>query len=83
MPESKHRRKKKGRSKTTTTVSQPTKRPTTAKWVIPTTFGLWIIGVLAIILNYMGLFGGQAQNPILFAGLGLIAVGFLLSTRIY
>lgn len=64
-------------------VQTPTRHRRTSRWIIPLVFGLWGIGVLVIILNYMGIFGGQAQNPLLFAGLGLIALGFVFSTRIY
>jgi LPXTG-motif cell wall-anchored protein len=40
-------------------------------------------GVLMIVLNYLGVIpgtGGTANNLYLFLGLGLIAVGFLMST---
>jgi len=56
------------------------------KWfgiLILTTFGL---GVAMIVLNYLGVIPGThgvANNLYLFGGLGLIAVGFLLTTRWY
>jgi hypothetical protein len=51
-------------------------------WWVPalmvTFFG---VGVLVILLNYLGLLGGAANNSYLFAGLGLIVAGFITSTR--
>jgi hypothetical protein len=39
------------------------------------------VGVLVILANYMNLIGGQASQTWLYVGLGLIALGFLASTR--
>lgn len=84
MPESKSKRRKgRRRSVRPPSVQTPPKHRRTSRWIIPLVFGLWAVGVLVIILNYMGIFGGTAQNPLLFAGLGLIAVGFVFSTKIY
>jgi hypothetical protein len=50
-------------------------------WVpvlILTFFGL---GLLCIVLNYLGVFPGGASNAYLFIGLGLIVVGFIAATR--
>jgi LPXTG-motif cell wall-anchored protein len=55
----------------------------------PKWFGVLILavmglGVALIVGNYMGLIpgtGGQAGQVYLFAGLGSIAVGFILATR--
>jgi cell division protein CrgA len=57
----------------------------------PTWFGVIIlstfaIGVAMIVLNYLQVLPGahlQANNGYLFGGLGLIAAGFLLSTKWY
>jgi hypothetical protein len=39
-------------------------------------------GLLVIMLNYLGLLpGGDAQNSDLLLGLGLMIVGFVLSTQ--
>jgi hypothetical protein len=43
-----------------------------------TGFGL---GVLIIILNYLGVLPGGAGNGYLFLGLGFITGGFLLATQ--
>ncbi len=82
MPESKSKRRKRAGRKPPPPKAPPRKRRT-ARWVIPTVFGLWTAGVLVIILNYMQLFGGQVRNELLFGGLGLIAAGFVAATQIY
>jgi hypothetical protein len=51
-------------------------------WWVPvlilTFFGL---GLLCILLNYLGLLPGGASNGYLFLGLGLIVAGFIGATR--
>jgi hypothetical protein len=51
-------------------------------WWVPvlilTFFGL---GLLSILLNYLGLLPGGASNGYLFLGLGLIVAGFIAATR--
>ncbi len=47
-------------------------------WVILAFFAL---GVLCIMLNYLGLLPGGANNVYLFVGLGFIVAGFIGSTR--
>lgn len=81
MPESKSKRKKKGRSQRPPSVQTPPRKQTTARWVIPTVFGLWGLGVVVIIANYMR--GDAADNRFLFGGLIMIAAGFLFATRIH
>jgi hypothetical protein len=49
--------------------------------VIPLVFGLWGLGVIIIIVNYMR--GDAADNKLLFGGLGMIAAGFMFATRIH
>lgn len=49
----------------------------------PTFFTLIISGAMVIVLNYMGIFGGTAQNWILFSGLGLMGASFVVATRLY
>ncbi len=68
-------------------VAPPTKRkprpsPAWFGWLI---LGVMGLGVLVIVLNYMGLMigaHGQAQNHWLWIGLALIAVGFGLATQL-
>jgi hypothetical protein len=39
------------------------------------------LGVLSILLNYLGVFPGGASNKYLLIGLGLIVAGFITATR--
>src|ERR1700722_12627330 len=51
------------------------------RWVpvlILTFFGL---GLVCIVLNYLGLLPGGASNVYLFVGLGFIVAGFIAATR--
>lgn len=51
-------------------------------WWVPTLMvAFFVIGVLVILLNYLSLLGGSANNVFLFVGLGLIVLGFITSTR--
>jgi len=47
-------------------------------WLI---LSFFVAGVLVILLNYVGVFGGHANNVYLFVGLGLIVAGFIAATR--
>jgi hypothetical protein len=75
----------KTRSKRRTYQAPPKKKPKPS----PRWFGMAILaalfaGVIIIVLNYLGLMPGTqgvASNLWLFAGLGLIAVGFLAATQ--
>ncbi len=54
------------------------------KWFGPAILLLMFVGVIVIVLNYLGLIPGthkQATNLYLFVGLGLIALGFGASTQ--
>jgi hypothetical protein len=42
--------------------------------------GFFAVGILVILLNYMGVFG-NASNVYLFIGLGCIVAGFITATR--
>jgi hypothetical protein len=62
----------------------PKKRKPSPKWFGWLIIGVMGVGVLTIVANYMGLVpgtNGTASQVYLFGGLGLIAVGFLLSTQ--
>ena len=51
-------------------------------WLVPTfMLAFFGIGVLMIVLNYIGLLPGAASNWYLLGGLGLIVVGFVISTQ--
>lgn len=82
MPESKSKRKRKGRSRRPPAVQTPPKRRRTARWVPFVFFGAMGAGVLVIVLNYMNIFG-EFKNYLLFVGLGLMALAFAVSTRWY
>ncbi len=49
-------------------------------WLGPLFFVLLGAGVVIIITNYLGVYGGT-QSYLLFVGLGLIAAAFALSTQ--
>ena len=50
-------------------------------WVPAMMIAFFAGGVIVILLNYLGLLGGSANNAFLFLGLGLIVAGFITSTR--
>jgi hypothetical protein len=61
----------------------PKKAPPSKLWLPVTMFTMLGAGMVVVVTNYLGLLpGGDAQNSYLFIGLGLIAGGFLLSTRL-
>jgi Cell division protein CrgA len=75
MPKSKSKRQRK----------QPPPKPkpkVTAPWVLPAFFGLLGVGVVIIILNYVGV-PWETANWRLFLGLGMIAASFGVSTQIH
>jgi hypothetical protein len=77
MPVSKGRRKPK---RVHTTAAPPPKEDkTSSKWYVATMFTLMAIGVVVILLNYIGIFPGGTDNNYLYMGLGSIAVGFLMT----
>jgi len=41
----------------------------------------FVIGVLGIVLNYLGLLPGGAHNYYLLGGLGAIVLGFITATQ--
>ena len=51
-------------------------------WVPVVMFTLLIGGLGVIVLNYMNLLPGEADNKFLFVGLGMITVGFGFATRL-
>lgn len=62
--------------------SPSTRRRTSPLWVPVAMFTCLGLGVVVIMLNYLGLLpGGEAQNSDLLLGLGLLIAGFVLSTQ--
>ncbi|HET9691432.1 MAG TPA: cell division protein CrgA [Acidimicrobiales bacterium] len=51
-------------------------------WWVPTLmFAFFGVGVLGIVLNYLGLLPGGTSNLYLVIGLGLIVLGFITATQ--
>jgi len=76
MPESKHRKKRRGKRPPPKQVESPRKRGPSPTWYVALMFGLMAVGALIIILNYMGLVPGDTSNVYLVVGLAAIAGGF-------
>jgi len=74
MPRSKSKRSR-------YTPPPPKKAPPSPPWVPALMFTGFGLGVLIIILNYLGLLPGGASNGYLFLGLAFITGGFLLATQ--
>ena len=74
--------KSKGRRKPQRSRPAPPPQPSTTKesptWYVATMFSLMAIGILVIVLNYIGVFG-DFQRVLLWAGLGLIGAGFVMT----
>lgn len=82
MPKSKVRKKARGRAQRKSalppTVSKEYKDTSSPLWYVITMFGLMAIGVLVIVLNYVGL-TPETNNTYLIGGLAAIAVGFMMT----
>jgi hypothetical protein len=50
-------------------------------WVPAIMLALFGLGVICILLNYVGVLPGGASNVYLLVGLGLIIAGFIVATR--
>ena len=51
-------------------------------WIVPASMlAMFGLGLLMIVLNYIALLPGAASNWYLLGGLGLIVVGFIISTQ--
>ena len=51
------------------------------RWVPVLILTLFGLGLICIMLNYLGLLPGGASNVYLFVGLGCIVAGFIAATR--
>lgn len=83
MPESSSRNKKKASEKPEKTPKKP--RTTSRPWVAPLMLGCWVLGLIWLVIFYIA---GQnipvmrdLNNWNLLIGMGLIAVGFVVSTQ--
>jgi hypothetical protein len=52
-------------------------------WVAVLMFALLGLGALTIVLNYMNLLPGEADNKYLLLGLGFITGGFVTATKLH
>jgi hypothetical protein len=50
-------------------------------WVPVMMFALLGLGMIVIVINYLGVLPGGADNKYLLIGLGLITAGFITATR--
>lgn len=83
MPESSSRNKKKSPEKVQRTPKKP--RTTSRVWVAPAMLACWLLGLIWLVVFYVA---GQdipvmrdLNNWNLLIGMGLIAVGFVVSTQ--
>lgn len=74
MPRSKSKRSR-------YTPPPPKKAPPSPMWVPVTILALLGLGMIVVVINYLGLLPGGAKNSYLFVGLGLITGGFMLATQ--
>lgn len=51
------------------------------RWVPVLMFALLVVGMLVIVVNYLGVLPGGTKNGYLFVGLALITAGFITATR--
>lgn len=73
MPQSKSKRSR-------YTPPPPKKAPPSPLWVPVVMATLLLTGLAVILLNFLGLLPGDAENRYLLLGLGLIVGGFLMAT---
>ena len=86
MPESRSRSGSSGRRYQLEPDRKKPKKKPSPKWYPPLVLGVMGLGVVVIVLNYMGILpftGHQTKSIALLIGLGLIGVGFLGTTNIH
>jgi hypothetical protein len=72
----------KSKSKRSRYQPPPKPRPKPSpRWLGPTILAILLLGVVVIVLNYLGLVPGGTRNMYLWVGLGLIALGFGTATQ--
>jgi hypothetical protein len=59
----------------------PREEKVSPMWVPILMFALLGVGVLVIVLNYVGLLPGDTSNGYLLLGLGFITAGFIVATN--
>jgi len=63
------------------TAPVPREMKVSPPWYPYLVLAFFVAGIVIILLNYLGLLGGHANNWYLLAGLGLIVAGFIAATR--
>jgi Cell division protein CrgA len=78
--------KSKGRKKANRRPTPPSHKPTTGAgkgpspaWYVATMFGLMAVGLVIILMNYIGLLPGGTSNTYLITGLAGIGIGFAMT----
>ena len=81
MPVSKGRKKanKRPTPPKNPVVSQVADKGASPTWYVATMFGLMAIGIVVILINYMGVLPGGTSNLYLLGGLAMIGVGFAMT----
>jgi len=60
-------------------VSQVEEKGASPTWYVATMFGLMAVGIVVILINYMGVLPGGTSNLYLLGGLAMIGVGFAMT----
>ncbi len=81
MPKSKSRPKRHGQ-RYQLEPARKQKHKASPRWYGPLVLGVMALGVITIVLNYVGKVPGSSgtENGYLFLGLGLIGIGFIGTT---
>ena len=81
MPVSKGRKKanKRPTPPKNPVASQVEDKGASPTWYVATMFGLMAIGIVVILINYMGVLPGGTSNLYLLGGLAMIGVGFAMT----
>ena len=60
-------------------VSQVEDKGPSPTWYVATMFGLMAVGIVVILINYMGVLPGGTSNLYLLGGLAIIGIGFAMT----
>ncbi|HEY1636481.1 MAG TPA: cell division protein CrgA [Acidimicrobiales bacterium] len=59
----------------------PRAKKVSPRWVPVVMLACLVLGVIVVVINYLGVLPGGASNWYLLLGLGLIAAGFITATQ--
>ena len=81
MPVSKGRKKanKRPTPPKNPAVSEVSEKGPSPTWYVATMFGLMTLGIIVILVNYMGILPGGTENWYLVLGLAMIGAGFAMT----